>query len=425
MQALPKIQACCRVSIRELEIFRLWIQHYMPHVNYLAALIVSEPGDDTATLEQHCLETNVRYKVWRAQRYHPGTSMTALRQLVSEIETDWVVHADSDEFLFEVGELGPIVSAMEMERAEFSIAWMADRLAFGGRLAAIDHLGTVAELEAAFPVRAAVTQDVARGDPYKVCVCRWPSVGAIHGPDPGQHRKASRRLTLEHFKWRDGLMTRLQKRIADHTASKLPWANESRRLIDELSTYGRIRTERCLASRSRRIAGPSHHEGPYLNWVTRAPTGAHVVEVGLGQGRSLCYLAEAAIAADKHLTIDGHDRCDDSERSSLDSIISNLRAQGMLQYVNVREALSPGAANLYAANSIDSVWMNVLIDSDTALAEAEKWWPKVKLGGEIGLCISKQVKIAALLEALTAPNSRVSETDEWIIARKLPLSQSC
>ena len=281
MSQRPRILACCRVSVREADIFRLWIRHYSPHADKLAAVIVAESDDQTGVLEKLCEKSSVHYEVWKAERFHPGTTMLALRQIVKRIESDWIIHTDSDEFLYEIEDIRPVIARMKEEGADHAVAWMADRLAFGGRLGSVGGLDNVPDLEAAFPVRAAVTEGLARACAYKVCVSRWPFLGAIHHAGDDLHKNAKQRLTLEHFKWRTGLEERLRKRMMDHGASKLPWGSESQRILDELKVHGRIRAERWLAPRSRRIHGWMDYEDIYRGAVKTAPQNAHFVEVGV------------------------------------------------------------------------------------------------------------------------------------------------
>lgn len=434
MNQEPRILACCRASVREADIFRLWIQHYAPHVDRLAAVIVAEGDDLTEELESLCGKSEVRYEVWQAPRFHPGSSMLALGRVAKQIEADWIVHADSDEFLYEIADIRRIVARMAEEQADHAVAWMADRLAFGGRLRTVDGLKSVADLEAAFPVRAAVTERLARGCAYKVCVCRWPFLGAIHRADDNLHRKARRRLTLEHFKWRTGLEQRLTKRIRDHAASKLPWGKESLRILDELRVHGRIRAERWLAPRSHRIHGWMDYEDIYLDAVKKSPSNGHLVEVGVWQGRSICFLAEAALAAGKALRIDGIDlfrsfrkqktgypralRPIVIKHSWLDIVTTNLRRQGMLDYVNLIQLPSPEAARLYAPASLDFVWIDGSHEFNAVLADLLAWWPKIKPGGTLGGHDYNQPQVRRAVAYARQEGTRIEQRGKSFVSTK-------
>ncbi|MBP7951612.1 MAG: class I SAM-dependent methyltransferase [Verrucomicrobiales bacterium] len=396
LTAPSRILACCRASLREADILPFWLAYYRPHVDTLLVAALLEPGDDLALLERQCAEVGAMLVPSRSARFHCPQSMSALQAAVQQYPAEWVLHADSDELLYEVADLRGIVAAMEQEGSDYARAWMTDRLAPGGRLAGMEGLHTVADLEAAFPVRAALTEKLAKADSYKVCLSRWPYTGSIHHPQAGQTKKATRRLTLEHFKWRAGMEERLRKRVRDHKAARLAWGCESERLLAELETHGRLRAELWLTPRSRRIHGWMDYEDIYRDAVRAAPDGAHFVEVGVWQGRSLCYLAEVMLACGKRLRLDGVDLFRDftghvSEypealrsvvqgRSWLDVVSANLRRQGMLDYVNLIQAASPAAAGLYEDGSLDFVWVDGCHTSSAVEADCRAWWPKIRPG---------------------------------------------
>lgn len=393
----PRILACCRVSVREADILPLWLAHYRPIAAELVVLDLVEPGDDVSSLRELCKTAGAHFFELNAERFDANAGMRGLRKAVETIPADWVIHADSDELLYEAAELPAIIELMEQEGADYAVAWMADRLAPGGKLAGLERIRTVADLEAAFPARAAVTQYLAKGNSMKVCLSRWPLTGWMHDVEEGQSKKGSRRLTLEHFKWRAGLEERLRKRIRDHEATGVPWGDESARLLEELKTHGRIRAERWLAPRCRRLHGWMNYEDVYYDAVIAAREGAHFVEVGVWQGRSICYLAEVMLACGKQLRLDGIDPFRNfpepktgypdalrplvTAHSWLDVVSSNLRRQGMLDYVNLIQAASPAAAGMYADGSLDFVWIDGAHDRASVEADCRAWWPKIRPGG--------------------------------------------
>ncbi|MDB6024286.1 MAG: hypothetical protein JWM68_509 [Verrucomicrobiales bacterium] len=394
--------ACCRVSVRETDIFRLWLRYYRPHVKMIAVVIVLENNDSAEELETLCNEHGATYRIEPTNWYKPGESLAQLTELVLDLDGNfsWILHADSDEFLGEIGNLSLIIEALESEGADYAMAWMADRLGFGGRLADLSEVGSFEELDATFPVRTAITERLALGCATKVCLSRWPYMGDSHHPKPPLHVKSKQRLTFEHFKWRTGLHERLAKRIRDHKASMLPWGCESQRLLEELDTYGRFRAERFLAPRSKRIHGWMDYEDIYLDVVNRTPEGGHLVEIGVWQGRSICFLAEAALAAGKRLRIDAIDPFKgfpvsktgypDSLRelvtkhSWIDVVSSNLRRAGVLDQINLIQARSPDAAGMYKELSLDFVWLDRGNDYASIVSDIEAWWQYIKPGGLLG-----------------------------------------
>jgi hypothetical protein len=242
MNVAPSIIACCRVSRQEEDIFRFWLEHYQPHVDIIAVVIIAEKRDEILDIKERCEKARVRYSICEMERFHTWHSMEALQNLVGQINAAWVLHADSDEFLREIREIRGITGEMIAENADHAFAWMRDRLAVEGHLRSIKDLNTVPELCAAFPVEAAVTSRLAKACAFKVCLSKWPETGLIHSKGRRLTRQIPRMLTLDHFKWRAGLIERLQKRVEDHSAGGLPWGDESRRILKELTDHGRIRS---------------------------------------------------------------------------------------------------------------------------------------------------------------------------------------
>ncbi len=394
-----RLLACCRLSVREAEMLPLWLAHYGTQADIMAVLVLAAPDDDLSGILSTCAQAGAQCRVEEMEIFDANAAMLALQGMVAGHPADWVVHADSDELLSELAEIRSLIVQMEAEGADHAIAWMADRLAPGGRLAGMEGIATVAELEDAFPVRAGVTQHLAKGTSTKVCLSRWPATGWMHQSEESQKNRATRRLTLEHFKWRTGLEERLRRRIRDHIATGVRWAEESRRILKELDTHGRIRAENWLAPRSRRLHGWMDYEDIYREAVLAAPDGAHFVEVGVWQGRSLCYLAEVMLACGKQLRLDGIDPFRNfpggktgypaelrplvTGHSWLDVVSANLRRQGMLDYVNLIQAASPAAAGLYADGSLDFVWIDGAHDRASVEADCRAWWPKLRRGGTL------------------------------------------
>lgn len=131
----------------------------------------------------------------------------------------------------------------------------------------------------------------------------------------------------------------------------------------------------------------------------RPGTGAHLVEVGVWQGRSLCYSAEAVPACGKRFQKDGIDPFRNypggktgylpdlrplvTAHPWLDVVSANSRREGMLDYVHLIQARSPVAAGLYRDGSLDYGWIDGAHDRDSVEADCRAWWPKVRTGGTL------------------------------------------
>ena len=117
-----RILACCRASLREVDILRFWLEYYRPHVDTLLVTALLEPGDDAAELERLCRGAGALMVPDERGQFHCPQSMVALQKAVRLFPADWVVHADSDELLYELPNLRSILENMEHEGAGYADA---------------------------------------------------------------------------------------------------------------------------------------------------------------------------------------------------------------------------------------------------------------------------------------------------------------
>ncbi len=387
------VVACCCVSVHEKDIFGLWLLHYAKHVDAIAV----EKDEDCSELENLCRRPGVQYTIDRQEHFSPEHATTVLRDLVSTIESSWVLHVDSDEFLHEISELREVVALMEAEGVDFAFGSVVDRLAFGGRLGTTEDITSYDLLEARFPVRASVTESLAKGLSDKPCMIQrsdWDLIGGTLRP---HSQRAAKSLTLERFRWRAGLEERVKSRRRAHPTSDIPWVSEGERILAELNEFGRVRAEQWLVPKSQRIHGWMNYEDIYRRAVASIPENGQIVEVGVWQGRSLCFLAEVALAIGKRCQIYGVDpfrnfvavdrgyprelRETVRNHSWLHLAAANLHEQGVLDYVNLLQLRSLQAARIFERESLDFVWIDGAHDYETVRADIAAWWPLIKRGG--------------------------------------------
>jgi hypothetical protein len=240
--AKPRLHAVTRVGVREADIFRLWLQYYRPHVDAFTILLVQEKGDDVSSLIELCKDHDAAWTIFACDHFESWPALAALKSACMAAPADWLLHTDTDEMLTQIDALPGILAEMEAEGADYFSAQMIDRLAPEGKLRGLDGIHTPADLAAAFPVQALITKLLARGGYQKLCISRWPHP-CIHLPEGPLTKRAKRKGTLDHYKWRDDLRDRLVKRFIDYTLAGISWVGESERLLDELQSHGRIRVE--------------------------------------------------------------------------------------------------------------------------------------------------------------------------------------
>ena len=272
-------------------LFHAWLEHYTQRLDIPAAnviLIVHAP--ESATEDESCLlqvyEEAQSFGVVRINEWTQDT-FTSLRKdqqrkavmRDSGIERwDWVVYADSDE-LHDLGWSGPYrtVPALGRKLTEMGMnamhGIMVDRIAEDGSLPPVrgeEKAGTLADQ---FPIECRITQRVAKaGCLGKVVMAKaYLALGpgahwliARGGCPPGQAsreccfprriqwfltrdefsdccpefaRWMPRQVKVNHFKWYEGVIPRLERRRNVYRSLKNNVWLESQRLLDHLGNH--------------------------------------------------------------------------------------------------------------------------------------------------------------------------------------------
>lgn len=145
------------------------------------------------------------------------------------------------------------------------------------------------------------------------------------------------------------------------------------------------------------IDGFFDFSGPYSGFAFDAPDNAHFVEVGSWQGKSTIYLATQLRAMGKRFRLDAVDTWDGGRDAALHPKIAelggadalfnrfqnNVRRADFADYILPVRMDSVAAANQYADESLDVVYLDGGHDYEQVRADLHAWYPKVKSGGII------------------------------------------
>jgi predicted O-methyltransferase YrrM len=127
----------------------------------------------------------------------------------------------------------------------------------------------------------------------------------------------------------------------------------------------------------------------YSSVVERLSDGAHVVEVGAWLGKSTAYLAVEILNSGKAIRFDvvdwfqGSPECDavgatvPDQRAHFDANLAPVRH--IIRDVHAEPSVE--AAKRYRDGSLDFVFIDAAHATDSALADLEAWWPKLRPGG--------------------------------------------
>lgn len=143
------------------------------------------------------------------------------------------------------------------------------------------------------------------------------------------------------------------------------------------------------------LLGWFDYQGLYREMVANAPdTGAHFVEVGAWHGRSSKFMATEIFNSRKRIRFDVVDHFEGSTGENEQFMRDEAKASGgsiratfernmgeMLPYATVVQKPTPQAAELYADNSLDFVFIDAGHSEEELTADSIAWHPKVKRGG--------------------------------------------
>jgi len=140
------------------------------------------------------------------------------------------------------------------------------------------------------------------------------------------------------------------------------------------------------------IEGWFQFSKPYLEAVASARDGAVFVELGCWKGRSASFMGVEIVNSGKAIEFNCVDHWKGSDDVHLaDTEIKNIakifranmkRIDGLNLVIHRSE--SPAAAEKFADESCDFVWIDAGHDYASVLADINAWLPKVKRGGVIG-----------------------------------------
>jgi hypothetical protein len=157
---------------------------------------------------------------------------------------DWMIPADVDEFIDFPDPPQKFLKGCSRRGHNAVKGILIDRVAKGGILNPV--IKTMA-LSIQFPLAANLTKTVAQGNIGKIIAFQAPLI-----PGRGHHaiiravRKAryhDRILEVNHYKWDSLLLARMKKRIEDYKNKRVPWVNESERLVLYFTKNSFVRKE--------------------------------------------------------------------------------------------------------------------------------------------------------------------------------------
>lgn len=138
------------------------------------------------------------------------------------------------------------------------------------------------------------------------------------------------------------------------------------------------------------IPGWFDWQSTYSRWAREVPYSGTIVEVGVYQGRSLSYLLVELANLDRYdVSVHAVDNFVGSGLAGSETgmklelaLLSNMDLL-KLQPV-IHKAESQLAAMEFQLGAVDYIWLDGAHDDSSVYADLEVWWPRLRIGGEIG-----------------------------------------
>jgi hypothetical protein len=236
---------------RRLGIERLLIAFHFPeHV----------PASSTDELVAECRSLVGDPVVISTGPWHETTNLALRERLRRRAGNGWHLLADVDEFHAYPAPIPTAVATAEAVGVPFVEGVLLDRVSPDGSLRPWSE---AAGLDRTYSIGGFLTHHLLRGDPRKVVLAHASvDVSVGNHRSPGRRGAGGTLVPVHHFKWRDGLVAYLQRRVTMFATGR--WRevtpsmrNEAQRLIAHLRAHGgRIDVEdRSLGLRPVTLAG--------------------------------------------------------------------------------------------------------------------------------------------------------------------------
>jgi len=193
----------------------------------------------TAAIEGHPVQ--VRYY----NNWTDAGQEVAMRDALDQIgcrASDWQIHADLDELNEFPAPINELAEKME-SAGKFAVhGHFIDRVHAEGKFVALQATPSLAEQ---YPIECLLTEKILGGCTQKIMLCRHDVI-----VEPGHHSAnvpsgkhvigTWRDYRVHHFKWRDGVMERLDWTLANVAKRDSSWGLETQRFMDFVKPLGRI-----------------------------------------------------------------------------------------------------------------------------------------------------------------------------------------
>lgn len=165
----------------------------------------------------------------------------------------------------------------------------------------------------------------------------------------------------------------------------------------------------------------------YDKIVDHFPSGATFVEVGVWQGKSICYLAETIQAANKQIWLYAVDTwkwmgekklkpvVEENNGDMFPVFISNMKSAGVESMIKPIRSDSAEAAKRFKDESLDFIFIDAGHSADSIRKDLHAWAPKLKKDGIIAGHDYKAGGVKTEVNKFFGGRVKAYSVDSWIV----------
>ena len=225
-----------------------WLDHYLRIGVDQFVLCVLREGMEARLDEIRSITAGMPVQLHFFSDWTDARQELVMRHALDEVGChgrDWIVRCDLDELNEFPCPIDELARAMDKANKPAVHGHFIDRVAPDGKLAAVTAKPSLARQ---YPIECRLTEKILGGFTQKIMLARHevtmhPGHHTASAPSGNHEIGTWRDYRVHHFKWRDGVMERLDWTLANVAKRDSSWGVETQKFLDFVKPFGRIPVE--------------------------------------------------------------------------------------------------------------------------------------------------------------------------------------
>jgi hypothetical protein len=225
-----------------------WLDYYLRIGVDQFVLCVLREGMESRLEEIHSIIAGLPVTVHLFSNWTDDRQELVMRRALDEVgcnARDWILRCDLDELNEFPCPINELARAMDKAGKDAVHGHFIDRVALEGKFAALTATPSLAKQ---YPIECRLTEKILGGFTQKIMLARHevtmhPGHHWASAPSGKHEIGAWRDYRVHHFKWRDGVLERLEWALANVAKRDSSWGIETQKFLDFVKPFGRIPVE--------------------------------------------------------------------------------------------------------------------------------------------------------------------------------------